>query len=146
MNSKQFFSSKWSTEYKYYLLRLGLAFYLWIFVIHEQFHYSLFANKRWWIILCQNWQFWSQIILLIRKLAFFAKILKFCLLQSKIGKKFEYFGQKIAKLAIISPILAPKLPFFYYSLFANKFNFWAWSFAYHMSITWMSHVYQMHVL
>ena len=46
------------------------------------------------------------------KLTFFAKILKFCLLQSRIGQKFEYFGQKIANLAIINPILAPKLPFF----------------------------------
>ena len=65
------------------------------------------------IILCQNWQFWGPNCIANKKIGiFFAKILKFCLLQSRIGQKFEYFGQKIAKLAIISPILAPKLPFF----------------------------------
>ena len=28
------------------IFRLGLAFYSRIFIIREQFHYSLFANKR----------------------------------------------------------------------------------------------------
>ena len=38
---------------------VGLAIYSRIFVICEQFHFSLLANKRWRIILCQNWQFWG---------------------------------------------------------------------------------------
>ena len=64
-------------------------------------------------ILCQNWQFWGPNCIANKKIGiFFAKILKFCLLQSRIGKKIGYFSQKIANLAIISPILAPKLPFF----------------------------------
>ena len=64
-------------------------------------------------ILCQNWQFWGPNCIANKKnWQFFAKILKFCLLQNRIGQKFEYFSQKIAKLAIISTILAPKLPFF----------------------------------
>ena len=60
-----------------------------------------------------------------------AKILKFGLLPSRIGQKFEYFGPKIANLAIINPILAPKIKiaifllFVILSLFANKFNFYS---------------------
>ena len=74
-------------------------------------------------ILCQNWQFWGPNCIANKKIGnFFAKILKFCLLQSRIGQKFEYFGPKIANLAIISPILAPKLPFFIirYSFIIHK--------------------------
>ena len=78
-------------------------------------------------IFCQNWQFWGPNCIANKKIGnFFAKILKFCPIESRIGQKFEYFGQKNAKLAIITPILAPKLPFFIIrSLFANKFNLYS---------------------
>ncbi len=64
------------------------------------------------IILSQNWQFKGPNSIANKKTdIFLAKILKFCLLHSRIGQTCEYFSQKIAKLAIISPSLAPKLPF-----------------------------------